>query len=107
VPAPVPPSRTPSSSFGTSVMGTPAPSSSTYPPLHPPAPTRGTTTATTGGGTAVSSPVVQIPESIEDEPDEFPNITLTATEAAPPAKSSKTLLIAAAAVGGLWLLLRR
>jgi hypothetical protein len=105
VPAPIPP-KSPTGPMG-STIGTRPPASTTYPPLHPPAPQRPPTVSTSGGATAVSSPVVQIPEAMEDEPDEFPNITLPATEAAPPAKSSKTLLIAAAAVGGLWLLLRR
>lgn len=100
----VPPTAVPTSSFGTNAMGTRTPTVSTYPPLHPPA--RPPVVSTAGGGAAISPPLVQIPEAIEDEPDEFPNITLPATEAAPPAKSSKTLLVAAA-LGGLWLLLRR
>lgn len=104
---PVPPRAAPTSPFGASVIGTPTPATSTYPPLHPPAPQRPPVVPISGGyGGAMSPPVVQIPEAIEDEPDEFPNITLPATQAAPPAKSPPTLLIAAA-VGGLWLLLRR
>lgn len=97
-----------SGALSATLIGTRRPSIMTF-PVHtlPTAGVRPPTVTGGGGGSGVSSPVMDIPEALEPEIDEFQDIVETPPTPPPASDSSSRTLMIAAALGGLYLLLRK